>query len=289
MEQSEFGLNLSYYRKKCGLTQEHLAQLLMVTPQAVSKWEKGSYPDGDLLPKIAAILDVSLDVLFGLKQDEAKTDLAKDVMEEIHNLPEEERGERFMELGYHMLYGYHDNLRAEHVQFPEQLTKETYAHLRTDQALAIARLNPDMQYLCYFRIPEKGIDSYTKITPRLLKFFQLLSDESALRVLFFAERLPRNFVLTKECISERLHIPLEKVSDIVDCCDKLGIMWELTADTGSTPFPVYGYVHTVPLAAILTLATTLTNYVVNCEPDIDTWLQGPFRNPPEQADTSDNP
>lgn len=42
MEQSEFGLNLSYYRNKCGLTQEHLAQLLMVTPQTVSKWKKGS-------------------------------------------------------------------------------------------------------------------------------------------------------------------------------------------------------------------------------------------------------
>ena len=52
------------------MTQETLAGMLNVTPQAVSKWEKGSYPDGDLLPQIAKALDVSLDVLFGLRTDE---------------------------------------------------------------------------------------------------------------------------------------------------------------------------------------------------------------------------
>ena len=33
--------NLKKYRIQKGLTQEDIAQLLMITPQSVSKWERG--------------------------------------------------------------------------------------------------------------------------------------------------------------------------------------------------------------------------------------------------------
>ena len=48
-----FSTNLQQLRKKRGVTQEQLANHLGVSPQAVSKWENGSYPEGDLLPKIS--------------------------------------------------------------------------------------------------------------------------------------------------------------------------------------------------------------------------------------------
>lgn len=55
---------ISQSRKEKGITQEEMAERLGVTPQAVSKWENDiSYPDILLLPKIAEILDVSVDVL----------------------------------------------------------------------------------------------------------------------------------------------------------------------------------------------------------------------------------
>lgn len=58
------GERIAEGRKRCGYTQETFAELLDVTPQAVSKWENDvSCPDIQLLPKIAQILGVSVDEL----------------------------------------------------------------------------------------------------------------------------------------------------------------------------------------------------------------------------------
>lgn len=60
------GENIAKYRKEKGFTQEALAKKLDVTNQAVSKWENNQCcPDTLLLPKIADILEVTIDALFG--------------------------------------------------------------------------------------------------------------------------------------------------------------------------------------------------------------------------------
>ncbi|MBQ5837739.1 MAG: DUF2807 domain-containing protein, partial [Clostridia bacterium] len=53
-------------RKEAGMTQETLASLLQITPQAISKWENGiGFPDLMLVPQIASALGISLSELFG--------------------------------------------------------------------------------------------------------------------------------------------------------------------------------------------------------------------------------
>ncbi len=53
-------------RKEKGLTQEGLANLLQITPQAVSKWENGvGLPDVTMIPRIAEALGVTVSRLFG--------------------------------------------------------------------------------------------------------------------------------------------------------------------------------------------------------------------------------
>ncbi|MBD5469288.1 MAG: response regulator [Lachnospiraceae bacterium] len=55
-------------RQKKNLTQAGLAELLKVTPQAVSRWEMGiSYPDIAMVPKISEVLRVSADELLGIR------------------------------------------------------------------------------------------------------------------------------------------------------------------------------------------------------------------------------
>ena len=68
-----FSENIKSFRKQRNLTQEGLADLLGVTFQAVSKWERGeSFHDITLLPVIAAFFDVSIVDLLGV--DKAKNE-----------------------------------------------------------------------------------------------------------------------------------------------------------------------------------------------------------------------
>lgn len=61
---------LKQLRKSKDLTQDDVATALGVSFQAVSRWENGlSYPDIELLPHIASLLDVSLDALFEMDEN----------------------------------------------------------------------------------------------------------------------------------------------------------------------------------------------------------------------------
>ena len=72
-------------RRQRGLKQDELAQMLNVSPQAVSKWENDqSCPDISLLPQLAAILGITVDELLSGKQALAPA---------VSMVPEEERKE----------------------------------------------------------------------------------------------------------------------------------------------------------------------------------------------------
>lgn len=59
--------NLKKYRMLKNLTQEDVGVYLGITPQSVSKWERGeSYPDITFLPALANIYETSIDLLIGM-------------------------------------------------------------------------------------------------------------------------------------------------------------------------------------------------------------------------------
>ena len=61
-----FAENLRKLRHNADLTQDKLADFLSVTPQTVSKWERGeTYPDVETLPVLANYFHVTVDALLG--------------------------------------------------------------------------------------------------------------------------------------------------------------------------------------------------------------------------------
>lgn len=77
------GKRIASLRKENNLTQEQLAEMLNVTPQAVSKWENDiACPDISLLPELAKTFNVSVDELLIGKKEEKKV---------VELIPEEKR------------------------------------------------------------------------------------------------------------------------------------------------------------------------------------------------------
>ncbi len=78
MTQINIGGKIRELRKKKGITQEALAAALLVSPQAVSKWEMGlTYPDMAMIPVLAGYFEVSLDMLFDYDVKEMKAKIQK--------------------------------------------------------------------------------------------------------------------------------------------------------------------------------------------------------------------
>lgn len=73
MNEANMGALLARLRQEQGLTQRQVAEQLSVSPQAVSKWERGNgCPDTGLLPGLAALYGVSVERLLAgeLRQEE---------------------------------------------------------------------------------------------------------------------------------------------------------------------------------------------------------------------------
>ena len=87
--ENTIGIRIALLRKQKELRQEDLAEMLQVSPQAVSKWENDqSCPDILLLPKLAKILGVSVDMLLtGEQEDQATVRfLAPEERKDIRNM-----------------------------------------------------------------------------------------------------------------------------------------------------------------------------------------------------------
>ncbi len=64
-EYKNLGLNIAFYRKKKGYSQQHFAELLNISESHVGGIEQGKHGSSlDLIWKMSRILDVSPDKLF---------------------------------------------------------------------------------------------------------------------------------------------------------------------------------------------------------------------------------
>lgn len=86
MEES-LGKRIMTHRKKLGLTQDKLAEMMGVTAQAVSKWENDqSCPDITVLPQLADIFGITTDELLGREvHRENKPESAEDPETDAHS------------------------------------------------------------------------------------------------------------------------------------------------------------------------------------------------------------
>ena len=84
---SNLGANIKFFRKNKGFTQEELAGMLGVTPQAVSRWEsEAGLPDVSMIVPIAQTLNITTDALLGYQVQSQDDRVAGQVFEKMKEL-----------------------------------------------------------------------------------------------------------------------------------------------------------------------------------------------------------
>ncbi len=85
------GENLKRLRLSKDLTQEQLAEVLGVSPQAISRWENNSaYPDITMLPGIAVFYETTIDNIIGMDEIR-KTENINKIHNDVHILMHENK------------------------------------------------------------------------------------------------------------------------------------------------------------------------------------------------------
>lgn len=185
---SVLGEQIKKYRIKIGYTQEQLGQILGVTTQAVSKWERGGLPDTDILPRIAQSLGVSIDALFGHDDENEMLNLAR----KINRMPVQEAYRYAFEICWAIEIGLMRDfsLIEKFINFfSEGLRKSSvqdnyYSKILTDGGISTARISPDFRHFFLMTEPSDSILNQISDLEALRSVFEVFSDEKCLRILF---------------------------------------------------------------------------------------------------------
>ena len=251
--ENSFNVNLRRIRKEKGITQEQLADTVGVSAQAVSKWEINSFPDAALLPKIAEKLGVSIDELFGLKNENIS--IYDRVMEHIKATPAEKQFDEAFSLCRAVIMAKCGCPRYEPV-IQEILSSEYDNHSRVNHSEGFieARNNADLQYVFLFPEPKCGYDKVLKYDERYVKLFSVLAKPNALKALYFIAGRDGTMFFKKDTLMHELGITSENAKEIIKGFCDIGLIWEATLNGGDSTEKIYQYISRCELVAFLTAA-----------------------------------
>ena len=92
-------------RREKNMTQQELADKLHITDKAVSKWERGlSYPDVSLIPKLAEVLDISIENLINGKLEALEAKGGTGDIQAVTKLLEDSKSKTIHNVSRHLVF-----------------------------------------------------------------------------------------------------------------------------------------------------------------------------------------
>lgn len=208
-----FATTLQTLRKQRGVTQEQLASHLGVSPQAVSKWENGSYPDGDLLPQLADYFEVSIDYLYGREKE--KVSLEQQLTDAIHGISAKENCgydvhfEQILRYIWAMQIGFWSENKYYYERMRPDGGHVVASNVVEDAGFTFFRLNQSMEFYTVMKKPEGGYASYFKVTDELVRLFAFLGKKDNLKIFFYLLSLDAGEGVSVATIAKRIGVSEE--------------------------------------------------------------------------------
>ena len=229
-----FSTTLQALRKEAGLTQEQLASQFGVSAQAVSKWENGSFPEGDLIPRIADYFGVSIDYLYGRKDREES--IEQQVVSELNAIWDgegdiSERTKAYFEKMQKIMWAFHistwkDN--AEYYDRPRSADEsgELDSALLNDYGYSFMRLNTGHEYYLFLKQPdcEEGFLKWFEDAGKIGPMLELLADPDSVRVLLYMYTLDSNEFAGVATVSKETGVDPKKTEEtLVKLSSRIGV------------------------------------------------------------------
>ena len=188
---SMIGRQIKKYRTEKGYTQEKLGQMVGVTTQAISKWERGSTPDVEIIPRIAQSLDISIDTLYGRTEETMAVELAQTLC----RLPKDEAYRYAFEMCWAMQVGLLGDASAIELFVNRGFTESEkatnhFAKLIHDDGLTFSRLSPLPKLFFLMAEPKDSVLSHLESLDSLRIVFELFADIDVLRIVCYIYSLP---------------------------------------------------------------------------------------------------
>ena len=211
-------------RKERGLTQEQLGQLVGVSAQAVSKWEKGGAPDVELLPALADRLGVSIDSLFG-REGGAPVDMMDLACRYITSQPEGKRLDAICRMLFQatqtmMPSGFF----SEPVKFPSRCTLPDEvagpgllmrSGAKLEEGLLFGTVSEEFSFMTVSPEPENGWAAYFAQNDDYRKLFAALARPNCLELLELLYSEEEHYIVA-EAAAARLGLPVEEVASLFE-------------------------------------------------------------------------
>ena len=217
-------------RKERGLTQEQLGQLVGVSAQAVSKWEKGGAPDVELLPALADRLGVTIDTLFGRSREEIE-DMPQMLTRWLEAIPAERRPDQLFRLLATTFTALTTMGHDFYIDLSGTILPSCYtpSHdwLRSLLCLtnAICLAIPAEDFPFYMLLPEppEGYASQLASDDEYRRLFSALSMEGSLELLRYLYGQKEAFY-SIPALANRVGLPQDQVSAVVEALAQCGLL-----------------------------------------------------------------
>ena len=198
---SVIGEQIKKYRIEKDITQEQLGQLLGVTTQAVSRWERGGTPDAELLPRLSEVLGVSIDSLFGREEQSIPTILAR----KLSQMPQPEAYRYTINICWAIQVGLLgeisliDDIMNKFIDasiINEGNKRDYFSKVISESGMATMRMSADFDHFFLLSDPTCVMKDRISDSEKLRKVFKLLSDEKLLNIILYLYSLPHMPVAT---------------------------------------------------------------------------------------------
>lgn len=227
--------NIAMLRKKKGLTQEELGDLVGVSMQAVSKWENGGVPDTMLLPAVADALGVSVDTLFGRTATAA--DLEKALVQEIeacrNTVP---LSKRIFEL-FWVMQRAHFSPDAD-TSYQEYQDHYTCSQDLEKSGITMMQLHRDMPYAFAAPRPEAGWYDFLVKKEEQTAFFTFIGQPDAYDLLIWLHSCSCD-PFTVDHASARTGIPIPRTEELLETFCEYRLVWKESLSLNDTKTVIY--------------------------------------------------